>query len=141
MIDRKSSTRFEMHSNPSPILLSRESSLSSSPLTCESSRNRNNTSGSGDTVLTESSASRKIGRFELTTGNNSGGSTESLHPYDTTKSSSSATSTLSSQLDELIRFNETQKTMLQELSFALLKNKDNQVNNNYNYYTKETEDR
>ncbi|KAI8972672.1 kinase-like domain-containing protein [Pilobolus umbonatus] len=142
-VDRKS--RFEIQHNSTssaasspmiyqPIPLSRDSSYSSvgTSLTREGSSHRPRyplepfpkdlLSNENMALLTESS--RKIGRFELTGGeivssrNNSisaltNASTEQLHPYEQVVPQF--------QLDELIRNNETQRILLQELSNALNK--------------------
>lgn len=136
--DRKS--RFEIYQ---PIPLSRESSTYSSSRSVTEKRYpalqpQDLLTTENVALLTESS--RKIGRFELT-----GGSTSSS--VDVTPRGSISSSQLLSdqqhhqsndimsrhQLEELIRMNESQKNILQELKKVVITDEE-EVNNHSRYY-------
>ncbi|KAI9280054.1 kinase-like domain-containing protein [Sporodiniella umbellata] len=137
-VDRKS--RFEVQHNngsASPMLyqsipLSRDSSFSSAGNSNHSRSTlvtRYPTSEPKDLLTPENIAlltesSRKIGRFELTSNNE-----PNLAPRKSISLHNSGTdqevSRIQSQIEELLRFNETQRTVLQDLSATFQKKQNN----------------
>ncbi|CAO3699685.1 unnamed protein product [Rhizopus stolonifer] len=146
--DRKS--RFEVQHNSSsvpsvpfqPIPLSRDSSYSSAGNSnhsrpnvitrCPTSEPKDLLALEGSTLLTESS--RKIGRFELTSSNEATVTTQRGSVSSGNIGAEHDILHMQSQIEELLRFNESQKSLLQDLSTAFYQKKSNTVHES-NYKT------